>query len=354
MIIHVSGTPYQMGFTHGKMAAKLIRDNMGLVRQIIEGAGMPWDVYDKYLLRNLSYLKKNHPDFVEEFQGIADGAGLTLYDIALTSISLYFQAKTLPRECSTFIARGPATLDHKTYIVKNRDMGCGVFKHVVLHRDFGHFQTTEVHAAGTITYPGSGMNSYGLATSQVGMWSPNVTFEVPPLTEDCALDSDMIYNEAMILRECRNVEDVIRFVDKADYLHGLDLFAIDGTRAVVFEIMIDQKRMFQDENGILVRTNNFVHPDYADIVPDKETSPGIYTRYERGMSFLQERHGGIRFQDMLQLAGDHENGGGCICRHGGEAKGFTSYSSICVLEDRQLWTSFGPPCEALVLDALNQ
>lgn len=353
MVIHLSGTPYEMGVAHGKAAAQLIRYNMGLVKQTVEGAGMPWDTYNKYLNRNLNYLKKNHPDFVEEFQGIADGADLTLYDIALTSISLYFQAKTLPRECSTFIARGPATLDRKTYIAKNRDMGYGVYKHVVLHRDFGDFQTTEVHAAGTITFPGSGMNSYGLATSQVGMWSPNVTFEVPPLSEDCALDSDMIYNEAMILRSCKNVDDVIKFVDRADYLHGLDLFAVDSSRAVVFEIMIDQKRMIQDENGILVRTNNFVHPDYADIVPSRETSPGIYTRYERGMSFLKDRHGHIRFQDMLQLAGDHENGEGCICRHGGAARAFTSYSSICVLEDRQLWTSFGPPCESLVLDTVE-
>lgn len=347
MVIDVSGSPYEQGFVHGKSAASLIRWNIVTVKNLIQSSKISWESYNNYLNKNRNYLENHCADLLEELQGIADGANVSYDDILLINIQLYFMADKLPSECTTIIARGSATLDGKTYIVKNRDMR-GEYKHIILRRRYPDgVNCTEVHVAGTVTYAGSGMNNMGLAVSTTGLWSPT-----HPLDTSLIEQSELQLNLSSILHECRCVDDVTKFVQKSKRMIRLNLFAIDATKAQLYEVVDDDYAAIQDDDGILVRSNHFLSEKLKDYSPTPEEYPSSYARYERATSFLKSRHGKIRFQDMLQIASDHENGGNCLCRHGGAAGSITSYSSICVLEDYQLWTSLRNPCESLVLAEL--
>ena len=344
MVIEVCGTPYEQGFVHGKNSASLIRWNVMTVKNTVEKSRISWESYNRYLDKNKSYLEANHAELLEELHGIADGASVSYEDIVLINIQLYFMADKLPSECTTMIARGSATLDGKTFVVKNRDMR-GEYKHVILRRRYPDgVICTEVHVAGTITYPGSGMNSFGLAVSSTGMWSPHHPLDISLIEQ-----SELQVNMTTILHECKTADDVEKFLNKTKRMIRLNLFAVDKTKALLLEVIDDDYVAIQDDNGILVRTNHFLSDKLKHYSPTPEEYPSTYARYERSTSFLKEHHGKIRFQDMLQIASDHENGGNCICRHGGAAGSITSYSSICVLEDNQLWTSLRNPCESLVL-----
>lgn len=349
MLIHLKGTPYEQGYAHGAATVDLIHKNIAAVRHlVIDTKHVNFDVYRKYVKLNADFIQTDRPDTYDEMRGIADGSGIPLEDIFLLNIQLFFVTESLPQDCTTMIARAPATLDGKTYIVKNRDIGTH-FYHVVLRREYPNgVITCEVDPAGTVLWPGSGINDHGLAVSTTSGNCP-----LKPLPNSTS-HINVAINQNYLLQECKNTEDVIHYMEKKHKEHAfrLNVFGVDKDRAVCIETTEKGIAVLEDENGLLMRTNHFLSDFQKEYDPPEEYYPSTYNRYRRGMSFLQERHGTLRFQDMLMIASDHQGGSkGAICRHGGE-DAVTAYCSICVLEDRQLWTALGNPCQSLILASI--
>jgi predicted choloylglycine hydrolase len=349
MKIKLVGDNYQQGKLHGAAAHDLIEKNIVTVKGIIQEKKADWDTYKKYLKKNYDFLLKHCPETIEEMNGIADGSHIDFDEILLLNIQLYFMADKLPSECTTIIARGQATLDGKTYIVKNRDM-TGQFFHTILEREYDHqLRVNEVGVAGVITYPGSGINSNGFSISTTGVWSPNI-----PLNTHLIGNTEISVNVHVILSKCSSVEEAVDYIKKfyAQRVIRKNLFVIDKNKAAVLEIADDNLQVVYDRDGLLVRSNHFLSDSLQKYNPERNTYLSTFLRYERAMAFLQERHGQIRFQDLLQLASDHANGPlNSLCRHGVNGTANTSYSSIVVMEDGQLWTSLGLPCESLCLSS---
>ncbi len=349
MLIHLKGTPYEQGKAHGAATVDLIRKNIEAVRHIvIDQKKVNFDVYRKYVQLNADFIRHDRPDTYEELQGIAEGSGIPLRDIFLLNIQLFFVTESLPQDCTTIIAHGPATLDGKTYVVKNRDIGT-YFHHVVLHREYPNGITTcEVDPAGTVLWPGSGINNFGLAVSTTSGNSPH-----KPLSNNTS-HINVAINQNYLLQECRNVDDVIAYMEEKHKLNAfrLNVFGVDKERAVCIETTETGIAVVESEQGLLMRTNHFHSALQKQYNPPPGMYPSTYNRYRRGMEFLTQRRGTLRFQDLLQIASDHEGGSkGAICRHGGE-DATTAYCSICVVEDQQLWTALGNPCRSLILSTI--
>eukprot|EP00047_Mylnosiga_fluctuans_P010134 m.265448 g.265448 ORF g.265448 m.265448 type:complete len:431 (-) comp29675_c0_seq1:85-1377(-) len=119
-VMHVYGTPYQMGYAHGQLFQKEIP--LGLkqfyawiadsIQQIL-----PWlppeiaDLVVKYgapIALEWSY-NMTHPftpsKYDEEMQGVADGAGVSVWDIR----NINMIAELIRAQCSVIGANGPAT-----------------------------------------------------------------------------------------------------------------------------------------------------------------------------------------------------------------------------------------------------
>lgn len=347
MTVHVWGTPHQMGKAHGAACRSLILGNIRTVKAVVEAKGVSWRTYDDWLAKNSDYLQAHCQQQVQEMQGIAEGAGVAYHDILLINIQLYFMADQLPNECTTLIARGSATLDGKTYIAKIRDMN-GPFSHVVLHRHYPEgLECIEVHVAGTVTYAGLAFNNQGLSATSTGMWSRKY-----PVDTDLICHSELQINPAAIVRECQDIRGAARYLDTHSRMIRLNLFVVDQQGAAVFEMIDDDYELLYDQDGLLMRSNHFLSERLKDYNPTPQQYPSTYCRYARGMEYLKAHHGGIRFQDMLQICSDHENGANSICRHDAQVGPTTSFVSINVLEDRQVWTMMGHACEAIQMDSL--
>lgn len=347
-MIPISGTPYEMGRLHGAACKNLILRNIGTVKSVIASKGVKQTNYDCWLDKNERYLASCHPEQVEEMKGIANGAGIPYHDILLINLQLYFMADQLPNECSSIIVRGSATLDGKTYIAKIRDMN-GSFDHVVLHRTFADsLESVEVHAAGTITYSGLAVNNLGLSVTSTGMWSRKY-----PVNTDLISQAQLQINPADIVRCCRSREEVGKYLDTHKRMIRLNLLVADKSGASVFEMIDESYDKLDDQDGILMRSNHFHSPRLTDYNPTFQQYPSTYYRYERGMEYLRGHCGSIRFQDLLEICSDHKNGVNSICRHDEKAGPTTSFVSVNVLEDNQVWTIFGHACQAIQLDGFS-
>ena len=105
-VLHVRGTPYEMGFQHGR----LLRDDVrSMTSRVVDAQGELGrsDAYMAYLLmRDLMHeMLRPHlpPRFVEEMRGLADGSGVPYADVEAGN--LFPEAF----HCSGIALRGPHT-----------------------------------------------------------------------------------------------------------------------------------------------------------------------------------------------------------------------------------------------------
>ena len=171
-VLHLKGTPYEMGYQHGSLLRDDIRENVHYLFDVkgkelkIELAGLKLLDPKRVISGIVAQQKKHIPArFFEELQGIADGSGMDVQDIIV--------ANFIPElfHCSGFALSGSATKDGTLYHGRILDYGCDwkLQEHAVL---------TVAEPAGKIpfvnvTYAGfvgsvTGMNAEKVSIGEMG------------------------------------------------------------------------------------------------------------------------------------------------------------------------------------------
>lgn len=348
-ILYVKGTPYEQGVQQGRQLKKTITGNIRRVHKKLEESSCDMALYNAFVSRNLDMLKKNEPDLFDEMKGIADGAGLPPEDVARLNIPAYFMTEYFSQECSMILARRKATADGCTYLVKNRDMGMRM-EQAVLHRSYPDgAKLIEINGAGTVTYPAGGINSDGLCVATTGFWSRLLPPDIRQVSS-----AHIFLNIHLLLTNCKTVPDVVSYAKSSPRMNGLNVIAADMDEACAIEMTGDALEIEYDSGkGILFRTNHYRSDKFLPFNPAPERYPSTYKRSERIEELLEQRYGRLRFQDLLRIMSDHENGTNSICRHPkGKIKSRTSASCLFVLEDFEAWAALGNPCENLLSGSL--
>ena len=131
---------------------------------------------------------------------------------------------------------------------------------------------------------------------------------------------------------------------------GMIVTVADGYSAAVLEVTDREVRRFEPENGLLVRTNHFFHPDLKEITSTPEENPSSYARHARALELLAHRHGSVGMHDILRILSDHTAppSDNSICRHGdGVTEARTCGAVINCPEDRTMWGILGNPCDGI-------
>jgi len=346
----LAGSPRKQGIEHGRRARQEILANLNLVRRgmlDLAARGRSYD-YEGLLARNEAFVQREAPEILEEVQGIGEGAEVPYRDLLLLNLPLYFVGILMPLECSQILVAPPATADGRIYLAKTRDLSRGRLEHVVLHRryDDGR-ELIEVGAAGSITWPGSGINSDGLALSTSGVWSKRTVIDL-----DRAARGWLLINSHLLLRDSRSVDDLAERLSAQPRVTGLNLVATDRHAAAAFEATADRVYRQEAEGGILVRTNHFLTPEIRRLAPTPEEHPSSYHRYQVAVARLRQQHGQWDSSRLAGLLADH-NGYPqlSICRHAQNGEGAdTIYASIASLPEGELWSTLDNPCKSLTPD----
>lgn len=85
--ITASGSPWDIGFTHGSKIPNRIRGAiLNYARLFLETAGVDWEESKARAAKFLPALERNEQDIVEEMRGIAAGAGVNFLDILALNV----------------------------------------------------------------------------------------------------------------------------------------------------------------------------------------------------------------------------------------------------------------------------
>jgi isopenicillin-N N-acyltransferase-like protein len=172
LVVHVAGTPYEMGFQHGR----LLRDRVNAVSRFLldvkaKDMTMEWAgvkvATPQTIIQGIQLLQQRFiPEWYdEELRGVADGSGVPLADIRVCNF--------IPElfHCSGFAVSGAATANGLTYHGRVLDYGCDwrLQEHPVLvvARPDGKIPFVNVTYAGFIGSV-TGMNAERISVGEMG------------------------------------------------------------------------------------------------------------------------------------------------------------------------------------------
>ncbi|GAA5895407.1 uncharacterized protein JCM6883_001494 [Sporobolomyces salmoneus] len=85
--LQLSGTPREIGYQHGQLAATQIQNFLALYRKYFkEQAGLEWDQVRELANEFAIHIAKDHDDLLDEMKGIAEGAGQEWIDIVALNV----------------------------------------------------------------------------------------------------------------------------------------------------------------------------------------------------------------------------------------------------------------------------
>lgn len=349
-VVIVHGTPYEHGVQQGAFLADLIAENVRKVKTDLTQSGCDMKSYMVFVMRNTRFLQLKYPDLIDELCGISDGSGLQYEDILILNIPAYFMKQYFVQECSMIMARGCSTTDGCTYLIKNRDMKIPI-QQVVVERHYNDGRIiSEINGAGTLTYPANGLNNHKLAIATTGFWSKYTNVDLSDIDH-----SHIFVNIHLLLMNCNTVSEVISYLEDSPRMNGLNIIAADENDAAVIEMTRDDIVVSHDDgSGLLYRTNHYMSQENVALNPHFEEYPSTFLRYSRIEEMLAQRKGKVRFQDLFRIMSDHKNKPvNAICRHKSAlAASQTVSTSLICLEDGEIWTTMGNPCERLVLSRI--
>jgi hypothetical protein len=267
-ILHVSGSHYQMGFQHGYLLQEEVQEN---VRAFLYYA-------EKYLPLSelLAYWNISKPyvpsEYIQEIQGLADGANISFYDIAASIMAVEYS----DHGCYGIAAWGPATSDGQLYHARSFDLPStiqdpvsGKYAHentVLIVRNPDNGSASLCPAIAGSFHTGGGMNSQGVSLGIQICWSKDQTFEGNPyhFRVQEVLDTAETAQEAIQILNTNRTHGFNFIVSQADPAEG---FVLEQTANLTYvgthNDSVESIQPFWAIEHVVRRTNVFLEPTIA-------------------------------------------------------------------------------------------
>jgi isopenicillin-N N-acyltransferase-like protein len=348
--IRVSGMARERGRQIGQQAAARIARSIEIYRGVFAYyAGWDWQQVTEHAARYRPAIAAYEPRYLEEIDGIAEGAGLDPLDVLAinvrTEVMFAAVACKAATECTAFVALPEATADGHTLLGQNWDWKPGMSETVIVleveQADGPNFVT--VVEAGLLAKAGLNSAGVGVVTNALvtdqDQGAPGVPYHV---VLRGILDAETLSDAlGAILRQPRS--------SAANYL----LAHRDGMAVNVETAPGDYARAYMDfpgEDGTFAHTNHFACSafDLKDV--SLWNGPSSPFRLRRMQQFLRRDRGAISPQAAQVYLSDHFDYPSAICRHPDPreepAEHYTTVASLIMdLNTATLWLADGNPCE---------
>ena len=278
-IVHLKGTPYQMGLQHGR----LLKD------QLIEGAQFIEDSNLAFMMewaQDWGFVEdakaNSYPDIIDECRGLVKGSDEAMtFDqcITLAYGDVIVEAIHNPSmACSQFIVKDGATRDGRLLHARNLDYDRMPFMEenpvLFVRQPKGHIPYLVVGFPGCVA-PYTGMNEAGLSVAS------NEANARDDLDREGRSHVQMVRE---ILRNAHSLNDAIDFIQAQDHMTAEILVVADGNsgQGAVFEMTANHMAIRRiDQDGVLYATNHFVDPTMEDKCKPVAPGDSTWNRFER-------------------------------------------------------------------------
>ena len=279
-VVYLTGTPYEIGLAHGKLA-----------KNEILAANKPFfDIYEKLSLDPQSKwlkvskkLEQHIPkEYLEEMRGIADGAEIEydkiLFLNTLTTISMY-------NKCFAFSYK-----DTNSKIVTVRQIDGDTESFLYKDKILYIIKPQKGHGFAAILNPGwvdgeSGINENGITVSQNNINIRQIEWDIMPITQ---LSRHM-------LQYSKTIDDAEQLLERQEAFPARLIFVSSKERASIFEIANKEKARIDMENGLLTLAN------HARLIPSKNVQSSSTRRLDFGNEFLDENFKEMDKKKALEL-----------------------------------------------------
>jgi len=345
-LFKVSGTYREVGRQIGeKMKPQLQR--MLAWMQASLPPGVTWD---EMLLRGrlcLAHSRSVYPQYVEELEGIAEGADLPFEQLFLGVCEELWEPAawgvglSLPRGCTDFAARGRATVDGSTLVAHTNDTAPEAEEFLNLLQvqvgDAPEFLGVTIGGMGF----SAGFNAAGISMTGNAVSCRDIRPGVPRLLIARAILGARRLGEAMdaclLALRASNYNNVIADADG-------EIYSMEGSATDCEPLYI--------EGNIMAHANHYLSWPMRQFEANPHRIGNSIVRFHRARRLLRENYGDLSPALFQELLADHANYPGSICKHDGTS--VTVFSVIINLGERRAWIGRGRPCQTTYYEfALN-
>ena len=335
----LQGTPREVGRQHGEALRSMIRAHLELIyTQGAQRSNLAPETGRRWALAFGPMIGEAAPHFLEEIEGVAEGAGIERAEALLLQVRqevahvARFGAVDL--ECTSFAVSGPYTRTGTTFAGQNADLAGGIeaFSAVLTFAVTGKPAVMMLVPAGQISY--LGISSEGLSADANFLRSAGwrtgfpryllTRFAIEQPTLKAAVDAALTPRRA----SSRN------------------LLLADRTGAMVDIETTAQEHGLAWGDGCLVHANHHVLPGMAGhetATAEERHNSGC--RQDRIAALMEEHRGRIDATVLKTVLRDHANRPHSICAHPGERVSYSFASIVSDLEAGAMEVAVGPPCE---------
>ncbi|NMB75873.1 MAG: hypothetical protein GYA21_12195 [Myxococcales bacterium] len=320
-VLRLLGTPYQMGWQHGRLMAAELAEGVEFVKNDpLFSLFLPM-ARSQGLIEDA--LAQSYPEVLDECRGMAAGAadaGVEGWDLetcvalAYGDVIIAFINDLLGNGCTQFVASGPAT--PAGVMVHGRNMDWDRLSYLIRHptvivrRPEGGVPFASVGFPGNVA-PYNGINAAGLS---VASNNNGANPDTDPNQRSRRGHTQMIYQ---MLSRCGSLAQAEEFLLAQTHARATILVVADGERgeAAVFEVSPSHHAARRlDADGLVYATNHFLDPG-MDPYDNEPGSPQDSTvcRLERLRQLLppggaETRYGQIDAAAAVAVLRDRKNG----------------------------------------------
>jgi len=305
-LVDVSGTPRERGLQHGRAVPERVARSVDLYRRELARRKVDAATQDTLARQFVPVIASLDPDYVEEMQGIADGAGVSLESVVTVNCrtEMMFgvpQAKeahvAMKDGCTGVVAMPSVTASGRLLHAHNWDWREEAADSSIVLRVRGAKHPdilTLVEAGGLARH---GFNSKGLALT-ANFMACNLDFQ------HSGLPLGILRRKAL---EKPNLAQAIKVFaeSKRACSNNIMLSHADG-EAMDLECVPDEVFWLQAEDGLLPHSNNFLTPSARARIVDTyfAKAPDTLYRWSRVRDSLAPKRGRIEYKDLVEALSD--------------------------------------------------
>jgi len=235
-------------------------------------------------------VKRVFPEILDEFQGFADGCGISFEDLKAFFLSL---GPVKHDSCSIFASSSP---------------------YPILGRNYDFYYTYKKYAETCLTMPRNAYWSLGNSTifigKEDGINEAGLAIAISTVyIKEFRPGINWFIAVRAVLDKCSNVTEATKFLLNAKFSTGNNYLLVDESGNIAVVEASPQKIRVREKNeeSFLVATNHFMHPEMKDEENIKERPFTSIGRYKRITEIITLNDGKVDTELAKKILADHKD-----------------------------------------------
>ncbi|UCE50855.1 MAG: hypothetical protein JSV31_16445 [Desulfobacterales bacterium] len=345
-ILELKGNPYDIGLAHGRALAGAIKANLDLYFAMVrELAGLEPNKCLSLAGNFLQVMKEDAAALLEEMEGIAQGADVSLEEIMFLNarselMSMRPEASGLRGECTAIGLAAERTTGGRPILAQNWDWHEHMLETAAVFMIEPSQRPKALYLAEAGQVAKIGINSCGVAVLL------NILFSEETMRS--GLPVHVLLRMVLSTENAAEAEALIKNARRAGASHFL--IGDDEGRIKGLELAPTEIGEIELENGVVFHTNHYCIPELAEKDRGRLLFTDTIARFDRAGALLSSRKKWDT-RSLTELFSNHEDGPLSICRHRQSSdqefqRMVTVASCIIDVTERKMLISHGQPCRA--------